>query len=113
MSTQALALQTCAPCHTASSSMPTEEVQKLLPQIANWTLHPSGQKIQRKLTFKGFAKAVYCVNLSTYVSDLTGHHADVRFGWGYCEIDYTTHDVDGLTLNDFICAAKLDLLLDQ
>ena len=105
--------QTCPPCGTATSPMPAEEVQRLLPQIPHWQLHEDGNHIFRRLSFKGFAKAAYTAQLSTYVSDLTGHHADVSFGWGYCQINYSTHDVHGLTMSDFICAAKLDLLLDQ
>lgn len=105
--------QTCPPCGSASVPIPLEEVQELLPHIPNWQLHEDGKRIVRRLTFKGFAKAAYCAQLSTYVSDLTGHHADVSFGWGYCQINYTTHDVGGVTMSDFICAAKLDLMLDQ
>jgi len=39
-----------------------------------------------------------------------GHHPDIAFGWGYCQVTLTTHDVDGLTDNDFSWAAKLDKL---
>lgn len=105
--------QVCPPCGSATSPMQSSEYEPLLAQIPNWQLDAEGKKICRKLKFKGFAKAVYAAQLSTYVSDLTGHHADVSFGWGYCHINYTTHDVNGLTISDFICAAKLDLLLNQ
>lgn len=108
-----LSQQTCPPCGTAVSPMTPDEVQSLLRQIPHWQLHEDGKRIFRRLTFKGFAKAAFTAQLSTYVSDLTGHHADVSFGWGYCQINYSTHDVHGLTISDFICAAKLDLLLDQ
>ncbi len=108
-----LANETCPPCGADTRPMDAQEAQQLMAHIPNWSMHESGQKIHRRLTFKGFAKAAYCANLSMYVSDLTFHHADVQFGWGYCQIDYTSHDVGGLTRRDFICAAKLDLLLDK
>ena len=38
-------------------------------------------------------------------------HPDVRFGWGYCEVAFTTHAAGGITRNDLICAARLDALL--
>jgi len=63
------------------------------------------------LEFKGYAKAVYHANLAAWLADREGHHPDVAFGWGYCEVTFTTHDLNGLSENDFICAAKLDRLL--
>jgi len=40
-----------------------------------------------------------------------GHHPDIRLGWGYCEVAFTTHAAAGLTDNDLICAAKLNAIL--
>ena len=34
-------------------------------------------------------------------------------GWGRCLVRYSTHAIDGLSDNDFICAAKIDRLLDK
>lgn len=70
-----------------------------------------GGALKRRLTFKGFAKAVYTANLAAFLADREGHHPDISFGWGYCDILYTTHDIGGLSENDFICAAKFDRLL--
>ena len=50
-------------------------------------------------------------NLAAWHGDKQGHHPDVAFGWGYCSISYTTHEIGGLSENDFICAAKLDALV--
>lgn len=38
------------------------------------------------------------------------HHPDMEIGYNYCVVKYQTHAVKGLTPNDFICAAKVDLL---
>ncbi len=65
----------------------------------------------RRLEFKGFAKACHAANLAAFLSDKTGHHADIRFGWGYCEVRFTTHDAGGLTDADFDNAARFDQLL--
>jgi len=32
-------------------------------------------------------------------------------GWGRCTVRFSTHDVGGLSLNDFISAAKAEALL--
>ena len=35
---------------------------------------------------------------------------DLELGYNYCRITYATHSIGGLSQNDFICAAKIDLL---
>ena len=85
-----------------------EMVGELQP---GWGLEESGTVLRRRLEFKGFAKAVYHANLAAWLADTQGHHPDIRFGWGYFEIDFSTHVAGGLTANDFICAAKFDALL--
>ena len=77
----------------------------------NWELAPDGKSITRTFTFKGFAKATYTANAAAFLSDNTGHHADIAFGWGYCKITYTTHEADRLSEVDFTCARKLDAML--
>jgi 4a-hydroxytetrahydrobiopterin dehydratase len=47
-------------------------------------------------------------NMIAWLGDRQGHHPDIAFGWGYCSVSFTTHEIDGLSNNDFICAAKLD-----
>ena len=43
-----------------------------------------------------------------HVANAEDHHPDLAIGYGYCRVRYRTHAVDGLTENDFICAAKID-----
>ena len=47
-------------------------------------------------------------NLIAWLGERQGHHPDIAFGWGYCSVSFTTHEIDGLSNNDFVCAAKLD-----
>lgn len=77
--------------------------------LSGWQLQ--GTKIVKRFEYKGFAKAVEMANLAAWHSNKMGHHADIAFGWGYCQITYTNHEAGGLTANDFICAAKLDELV--
>ena len=67
--------------------------------------------ITRRFEFKGFAKAVEMANLAAWLGNRHNHHPDVAFGWGYCQVSFTTHDAGGLTDADFACAAHLDALL--
>ena len=51
------------------------------------------------------------VNAVAWIAHRQDHHPDMTLGFGHCELRYTTHSADGLTLKDFICAARVDALL--
>jgi 4a-hydroxytetrahydrobiopterin dehydratase len=43
------------------------------------------------------------------IAEEENHHPDLKFGWGYAEVNIFTHKINGLTLSDFILASKIDL----
>jgi 4a-hydroxytetrahydrobiopterin dehydratase len=51
------------------------------------------------------------VNAVASVAHREDHHPDLEVGSNRCHVAYSTHDVGGLSLNDFICAARVDDLL--
>ncbi|WP_422050032.1 4a-hydroxytetrahydrobiopterin dehydratase [Shimia sp.] len=103
---------TCASCDGWVPPLSAAEIEALKAKLhPDWVMVADGKSLVRTLRFKAYAKAVYAANMVAFLSDKEGHHADVRFGWGYCEITYTCHELDRLSENDFICAAKLDALL--
>lgn len=107
-----LADTTCDACQGGLAAMDSGAAQGLLAELhSDWQLDQGATSLTRRLVFKGFAKAVYHANLAAWLGDNQGHHPDISFGWGYCQIVFTTHDAGGLSQNDFICAAKLDRLL--
>ena len=100
----------CEPCVGGIQPLDAKTAAALMTELhKSWK--NTGTALVRRLEFKGFAKAVYHANMAAYLGDAEGHHPDIRFGWGYCEVEFTTHDAGGLTENDFICAAKFDGLL--
>ena len=91
--------------------MESQDIAERLAGLDGWTLTPEGKAITRHFAFKGFAKAVEMANLAAWLGNKQGHHPDVAFGWGYCQVSFTTHDAGGLTEADFACAARLDELV--
>ena len=51
------------------------------------------------------------INAKAWVSHQQDHHPDFSAGYNYCDIHFTTHAIDGLSENDFICAAKIEAIL--
>lgn len=99
-------------CSANPPKLSTEDFASLRASIhPDWQTCEDGKSITRHFTFKGFAKATHTANAAAFLSDQTGHHADITFGWGYCTITYTTHEADRLSEVDFICATKLDAMV--
>ncbi|MBK4216209.1 4a-hydroxytetrahydrobiopterin dehydratase [Paracoccus caeni] len=111
MSQNDLSNQTCVPCEGGMPAMPADEARQMMGELDSWKLSEDGTSISRRFEFKGFAKAVEMANLAAWLGNKQGHHPDIGFGWGYCQVTFTTHSAGGLTRNDFICAAKLDHLV--
>lgn len=91
--------------------MTADIVRQELAELPGWLLSEDATTISRRFEFKGFAKAVEMANLAAWLGNKQGHHPDISFGWGYCEVAFTTHDSGGVTENDLICAARLNALV--
>jgi 4a-hydroxytetrahydrobiopterin dehydratase len=50
------------------------------------------------------------VNALAFVAHAQDNHADFEVGDARCVVTYSPHDVGGLSLNDFICAARAEAL---
>ena len=88
-----------------------EEVKKMVRGLnQEWVIVDGG--LERQFKFKGYAKAVFAANTIAALCDRHGHHADVRFGWGYCNVRLITHDANGLTKQDFGLANAIDKVFD-
>ncbi|TNF69189.1 MAG: 4a-hydroxytetrahydrobiopterin dehydratase [Gammaproteobacteria bacterium] len=88
------------------------EVEKYLKLTPAWQVI-NDIKIQRVFQFKGFYKTMAFVNAVAWIANKEGHHPDMEVSFNRCIVNFTTHAVDGLTDNDFICAAKVDQLLED
>ena len=64
--------------------------------------------IFRRYVFRDFASAFGFVSTIAGIAEEQQHHPDLRFGWGYVEVDLQTHAIVGLHRNDFIVAARIE-----
>jgi 4a-hydroxytetrahydrobiopterin dehydratase len=92
--------------------MTLEEAQEMQHQVPSWEVIDDGQGLRRLFTFKNHYEVMAFVNAVAWISHREDHHPNATIGYSRCELVYTTHAVEGLTENDFICAAKVDALLE-
>lgn len=100
----------CVGCEGGIPPLTAAEISELLPQVKNWEVSEDKKSISKRFTFKGFYKTMAFVNAVAWIANQENHHPDMEVGFNYCNIKYTTHAIDGLSKNDFICAAKVDAL---
>ncbi|MHB8483738.1 MAG: 4a-hydroxytetrahydrobiopterin dehydratase [Nitrospiria bacterium] len=108
--TMGLTAKTCVPCKGGVLPLSQKEAKKLLAQIPGWELKEGATKIEGKFKFDNFVSALKFVNKVGELAESEGHHPDINFGWGYCDIIFFTHKINGLHENDFIMAAKVNQL---
>jgi 4a-hydroxytetrahydrobiopterin dehydratase len=102
--------KSCQVCEGGVPALSTKEAAVLLANIPHWEILPSGKEIKRAFQFKNFYHTMAFVNAIAWIANQEGHHPDLEIGYNYCHVRYSTHAVNGLTENDFICAAKIDKL---
>ncbi len=103
-----LAEMTCNPIKKGTAPLSHTETEALIPQIAAWSL---GEKeIKREFRFKDFREAMNFVNKIAAAANEQDHHPDIFISYNIVQLTLSTHKIDGLSLNDFILAAKIDLL---
>jgi 4a-hydroxytetrahydrobiopterin dehydratase len=101
----------CVPCEGGVPTLSREEAEVLLKDVPGWELAEDTKSIKRRFEFKGFYKCMSFVNAMAWIANAENHHPDFATGYNYCEVTFMTHAIDGLSDNDFICAAKINALL--
>jgi 4a-hydroxytetrahydrobiopterin dehydratase len=87
------------------------EAERLLAQISHaWALADDAHAIRREFAFRDFYRTMSFVNALAHVANIEDHHPDLEIGYNYCRVTFTTHAIRGLSENDFVCAAKIDLI---
>ena len=84
------------------------EVKTALANLNGWEF--DDDKIVKKFKFDNFAAALAFVNSVGDIAEAVDHHPDIKFGWGYAEIETTTHDRGGVTDHDIQLASKIDFI---
>jgi len=91
--------------------MTEAQVQQHLAQAPGWQLVNGA--IEKRFDFADYHRTMAFVNALAWVAHVEDHHPDLLVSYGRCTVRFNTHSVGGISINDFICAAKLDALVPQ
>lgn len=98
----------CVP-HKKMVALTQEEIKDYLSQLKNWKYQRDpASLIRREFKFEDFVKAMEFVNKVADVAEKEGHHPDIAIHYNKVDITLWSHFINGLSINDFIIAAKID-----
>jgi 4a-hydroxytetrahydrobiopterin dehydratase len=100
----------CKPCEGGVDALKPAEIDNLLKALKGWTLEDGC--IVKTYSFKNYYETIAFLNATAWISHREDHHPEMLVGYKTCRVSYVTHAIQGLSTNDFICAAKLDKLFE-
>ena len=103
-----LATRHCRPLE-GQPPMTAAEITAQLSSVAGWALVDGA--IQKRYDFADYHRTMAFVNAVAWVAHVEDHHPDLAVSYNRCTVRFSTHSVGGISVNDFICAAKVDALL--
>ena len=99
-------------CEAKTSLLDQSEIKSHLREISpEWQLADDEKSISRTFKFKNYYDTMSFVNVIAMVAHRQDHHPEMIVNYNTCRVEYSTHSVGGLSLNDFICAARVDGIL--
>ena len=105
-----LAQARCMPRRGSEHRLTDASIRELLPQVPDWELAENGHALSRTFSFKDYYRTMSFVNALAHVANAEDHHPDLSVHYDRCVVRFSTHDVGGLSENDFICAARAEAL---
>jgi 4a-hydroxytetrahydrobiopterin dehydratase len=106
-----LAARRCKPCEGGVRPLDAEQSRQLLEGLhEGWSISEDGLAISRIFEFPAYSRTLGFANAVAWIAISEDHHPVLTVSYGRCEVSYTTHAINGLSDNDFICAAKIDRL---
>ena len=88
--------------------MAQAQIDAGLAQLPGW-MHEDGA-IAKTFSFGNYTETMAFVNAVATIAQREDHHPDMQVGYAKCRVAYSTHSVDGISANDFICAANIEAL---
>lgn len=99
----------CLACEGGVKPLSTDQKKTFLKQLdKNWVVNEDYSELSRDFRFKNYYQTMAFVNAIAWMAHQENHHPDLLVGYNHCLVRYSTHAMQDLTENDFICAAKVD-----
>jgi 4a-hydroxytetrahydrobiopterin dehydratase len=98
---------------TTRRALGATELVSHLAKVEGWKLHGDGADlaIEKIYAFANYYETISFVNALAFIANAQDHHPELAVFYNRCVVRFNTHDVGGVSLTDFECAALVDGLL--
>jgi 4a-hydroxytetrahydrobiopterin dehydratase len=98
----------CTPCNKKTAPLKPEQIKPLREQLeGDWQV-VNNHHLEKEYSFENFRDALDFTNRVGELAEEENHHPDIALSWGKVGLKIWTHNIGGLSENDFILAAKAD-----
>lgn len=97
----------------ARPALTATQIVAKLAHVESWQLDGDGASmaITKTFRFANYFETIAFVNAVAFVAHTQDHHPDLQVSYNRCVVRFNTHDVGGLSVSDFDCAALLNAML--
>ena len=95
-------------CRQVAALLQASDLAEKLRALAGWD--HIDQRLNKTFSFANYYETMAFVNAIAYIAHRQNHHPDLSVHYNRVVVTYSTHDAGGVTLNDCICAAKVEVL---
>ncbi len=94
-------------------SLGATEIVAHLAVLSGWKLSGDAATvaIEKTYAFANYFETISFVNAVAFIANAQDHHPDLSVHYNRCVVRWSTHDVGGISVTDFDCAAQVDALL--
>jgi len=105
----------CSPVTAATPRLEDPDISQYQAKLPDWKIYDKeGEpRLGKAFKFKDFDQAVAFTNRVAEIANEEDHHPAILTEWGSVTVTWWTHKIKGLHQNDFIMAAKTDLLYGE
>lgn len=93
--------------------MQVNEILTALSTLEGWQFDQNKHVIFCEFKFDNFHETMAFVNAMAWIAHKQNHHPDLKLGYNYCYVSFSTHDLKGVSGKDFISACLINALLDE
>ena len=97
-------------CRPGQPKLADASIAEALHTLRGWSRTADGDAIQKTYSFTDYYRTMAFVNAVAWIANQQDHHPDLDVRYNRCGVTFCTHDAGGITLNDLICAARVDAL---
>lgn len=107
-----LSTQQCEACRADAPMVTQAQIDELMPHVPYWEIveQDGVNHLKRVFAFKNFVDALQFTNKVGEIAEQVGHHPAILTEWGKVTVEWWSHKIKGLHMNDFIMAARTDEL---